>query len=181
MEGHDGTRILFHHSFAEWLLDVKHCTSRFLCSPADGHAMLALSFMAHAPELRPTEVHNYALHIARSGLFTESRSGGGVSIHEAFWLAVSGADIKDCLSGAVEDLPNDPAVIRLLIAAGANPPADERWNRDDPVEVKVQQDEDGGQQEDGGDDDKDNDVSVASCKTAETHEDSVVDAEVSDR
>lgn len=38
----DATLRPFHHSFAEWLCDVKHCTRRFLCSPECGHAMLAM-------------------------------------------------------------------------------------------------------------------------------------------
>lgn len=38
----DETLRPFHHSFAEWMCDVKHCTQRFLCSPANGHAMLAM-------------------------------------------------------------------------------------------------------------------------------------------
>lgn len=31
-----GALMLFHHSFAEWLLDVKHCTQKYLCSAAEG-------------------------------------------------------------------------------------------------------------------------------------------------
>ncbi len=33
---------LFHSSFAEWLVDVKHCTQRFLVRVGDGHARWAL-------------------------------------------------------------------------------------------------------------------------------------------
>jgi len=81
VEGVDGTRMLFHHSFAEWLLDVKHCTPRFLCSPSEGHAMLALSFTAHASELLPAEVLMLCLcfhlcheiHIFQGWKVTESR------------------------------------------------------------------------------------------------------------
>lgn len=36
--------ILFHHSFGEWFLDVKHCTRRFLCSANEGHAMIAIHY-----------------------------------------------------------------------------------------------------------------------------------------
>jgi len=116
LEGQDGTRILFHHSFAEWLLDVKHCTPRFLCSPSEGHAMLALSFTAHASELVPAEVHDFALHVSHCGLFSEP-------FYSALWIAVSGAVIDDCLVST--ELPTDPTVVQLLIAAGAKPPADQ--------------------------------------------------------
>ena len=122
VESRDGTRILFHHSFAEWLLDVKHCTPRFLCSPPEGHAMLALSFTAHAAELSAAELHNFALHVARCGLFPES-------FYAALWIALSGAHITDCLNGV--DVPADAAVVRLLISAGATPPTNESWSNEE--------------------------------------------------
>lgn len=40
----DSKTILFHHSFGEWFLDVKHCTRRFLCSANEGHAMIAIYY-----------------------------------------------------------------------------------------------------------------------------------------
>lgn len=40
----DSKTILFHHSFGEWFLDVKHCTRRFLCSANEGHAMLVIHY-----------------------------------------------------------------------------------------------------------------------------------------
>lgn len=36
----------FHNSFAEWLLDVKHCTQRYLCSAPSGHAMIIMHLTA---------------------------------------------------------------------------------------------------------------------------------------
>lgn len=40
----DSKTILFHHSFGEWFLDVKHCTRRFLCSANEGHAMISIHY-----------------------------------------------------------------------------------------------------------------------------------------
>lgn len=40
----DSKTILFHHSFGEWFLDVKHCTRRFLCSANEGHAMIVIYY-----------------------------------------------------------------------------------------------------------------------------------------
>lgn len=132
VEGQDGTRMLFHHSFAEWLLDVKHCTPRFLCSPSEGHAMLALSFTAHASELVPAELHDFALHVSRCGLFSQP-------FHAALWIAMSGADIEDCLIAT--EVPTDPAIVQLLVSAGATdqilwkasaePSVDQRCNIDE--------------------------------------------------
>lgn len=48
--------LLFHHSFAEWLLDVKHCTQKYLCSAAQGHAMLAMWYTMRAKYLSKEEV-----------------------------------------------------------------------------------------------------------------------------
>ncbi|KAG5848249.1 hypothetical protein ANANG_G00096470 [Anguilla anguilla] len=53
VEGAAGTRTLFHASFAEWLLDVKHCTPRYLCSAAEGHRMLAMSYSCRARAAGP--------------------------------------------------------------------------------------------------------------------------------
>ncbi|KAJ2943424.1 hypothetical protein O0L34_g12231 [Tuta absoluta] len=44
MERATGYVQIFHHSFAAWLLDVKHCTRRYLCSLSDGHAALAMYY-----------------------------------------------------------------------------------------------------------------------------------------
>lgn len=54
--GLGNTKILFHYSFAEWLLDVKHCTQKYLCNAAEGHRMLAMSYTCRAKELSPLEV-----------------------------------------------------------------------------------------------------------------------------
>ncbi|XP_054279760.1 ankyrin repeat domain-containing protein 50 isoform X1 [Macrosteles quadrilineatus] len=60
----DETLRPFHHSFAEWLCDVKHCTQRFLCSPASGHAMLAMQLTLRGPSLSAEEVESLALHLS---------------------------------------------------------------------------------------------------------------------
>ncbi|ROT79366.1 putative ankyrin repeat domain-containing protein 50 isoform X2 [Penaeus vannamei] len=62
---HELRVLLFHHSFAEWLLDVKHCTQKYLVDVADGHAMLAMCLSVEAPSLDVTQVHQLALHLSR--------------------------------------------------------------------------------------------------------------------
>ncbi|KAJ8688175.1 hypothetical protein QAD02_023970 [Eretmocerus hayati] len=57
-----GALMLFHHSFAEWLLDVKHCTQKYLCSAAEGHAMLAMYYTLRAPLLDADEICVFAQH-----------------------------------------------------------------------------------------------------------------------
>jgi ankyrin repeat protein len=112
VEGSDGTKIFFHHSFAEWLLDVKHCTPKYLCSAAAGHSMLAMSFSMHAAGLAPVEIQDFALHL------TKSDFGPGVTYdHLSLLLIQSGANVSESLS---RGWPKEPAVAALLKSAGAN-------------------------------------------------------------
>ena len=115
IEGHDGTKILFHHSFAEWLLDVKHCTQKYLCTASEGHGMLAMSFTMHAPSLTPLEIQDYALHLVKGNLCPPVESH-----HLALWMIQSGAAVDDSLSPGV---PKEQAVLKLLLKAGAKMPS----------------------------------------------------------
>lgn len=58
-----GAIMLFHHSFAEWLLDVKHCTQKYLCSSTEGHAMLATYYTLRAKNLDTDEICVLAQHV----------------------------------------------------------------------------------------------------------------------
>ena len=113
IEGKDCTKILFHHSFAEWLLDVKHCTQKYLCQASDGHGMLAMSFTMHAPNLTPVEIQDFALHLVKSS----SPPADATSL--PLWLLQSGADVVNSLT---QGLPKDQAVLKLLLDAGAKLP-----------------------------------------------------------
>ncbi|KAG5852403.1 hypothetical protein ANANG_G00062040 [Anguilla anguilla] len=66
--GGGGTLSLFHASFAEWLLDVKYCTQRYLCSLEDGHALLAMSLTLRAAQLATPDICQLANHLLRSGM-----------------------------------------------------------------------------------------------------------------
>lgn len=56
---------LFHHSFAEWLLDIKHCTQKYLCNIFHGHCILAMYYTLHAKVLNNQEIYDYAFHLTR--------------------------------------------------------------------------------------------------------------------
>lgn len=111
IEGSGGTKILFHNSFAEWLIDVKHCTQKYLCVAAEGHAMLSMSFTLNAHGLTAQEVQDFALHLSKVQL----KSPLGAA-HLALWLVLSGAHVENSLSVG---LPKEPDVIKLLHDAGA--------------------------------------------------------------
>lgn len=96
----NGTLLLFHHSFAEWLLDVKHCTRKYLCSADAGHAMLAMSMTLRAKTLPPDEIQSFALHLTRIPMPSqEILESLPVDYNTliVLWLVQSGAKVENCL------------------------------------------------------------------------------------
>ncbi|XP_038619094.1 ankyrin repeat domain-containing protein 50-like [Tachyglossus aculeatus] len=116
-EGPRGSVLLFHHSLAEWLQDVKHCTPAFLCRAGDGHAALALALGAQGPRLAPAGVHQLARHLALAHL------PGLGACHRALWLVWSGAPVGGCLAPPRGTPPREPEALQLLVRAGARLPA----------------------------------------------------------
>ncbi|XP_066476425.1 ankyrin repeat domain-containing protein 50-like [Tiliqua scincoides] len=111
-QGPGGVCILFHASFAEWLCDVKHCTQKYLCRPARGHSLLAMSASCQAPELSPGQVRELAHHLLQAELGMEPWQ-------LALWLVWCGAPVERCLEPDEMLLPLEPAVLELLVLAGA--------------------------------------------------------------
>ncbi|XP_030754817.1 ankyrin repeat domain-containing protein 50-like isoform X3 [Sitophilus oryzae] len=66
---------LFHHSFAEWLLDIKHCTQKYLCNIFHGHCVLAMYYTLHASTLNNQEIYDYAFHLTRMEQFLSEKPG----------------------------------------------------------------------------------------------------------
>lgn len=118
----DGSLLLFHHSFAEWLLDVKHCTQKYLCHASEGHAMLAMMQTVKGPRLAPAEVQDLAHHLLRL-----PPSETVKPYHLPLWLLSSGVPLDRAFRPAVGSatVPRDPAVLRLLLEAGAELPSDD--------------------------------------------------------
>lgn len=117
IDGRERTQILFHHSFAEWLLDVKHCTQKYLCHASDGHGMLAMSASLRASDLTADNVQDLALHLVKTNLQPPLEQH-----HLVQWLLLSGANVEDSLSVG---LPKEQRVLKLLLDAGAEIPAEE--------------------------------------------------------
>ncbi|XP_063219740.1 ankyrin repeat domain-containing protein 50 [Bacillus rossius redtenbacheri] len=134
----DGTLLLFHHSFAEWLLDVKHCTQKYLCSAAEGHAMLAMNSTLQAKQLNAEEVQGFAYHLVKipvpsPAILSEINSTCGFEYMQllVLWLVDSGAHVEDSLIELYEGVtsagqlsstlptPKDPRILKLLVDAGA--------------------------------------------------------------
>ncbi|XP_053564813.1 ankyrin repeat domain-containing protein 50 [Bombina bombina] len=101
----------FHHSFSEWLLDVKYCTQKYLCNVSEGRSMLAMSLSAQGPNLQPAEVHQLARHLLMSDI------RGLEPSHLALWLMWTGSPVSDCLTS---EIPLELDVLQLLLMAGAD-------------------------------------------------------------
>ncbi|KAG0420742.1 hypothetical protein HPB47_003316, partial [Ixodes persulcatus] len=132
----DGSLLLFHHSFAEWLLDVKHCTQKYLCHASEGHAMLAMMQTVKGPRLAPAEVQDLAHHLLRLPPVETVKP-----YHLPLWVLSSGVPLDRAFRPAVGSatVPRDPAVLRLLLEAGAELPSD-----DECAEVSETVGDDGG-------------------------------------
>ncbi|CAB1455779.1 unnamed protein product [Pleuronectes platessa] len=124
VNGLGSTKILFHYSFAEWLLDVKHCTQKYLCNAAEGHRMLAMSYTCRAKQLKPLEVQEFALHLVNSNLQIEP-------FNLALWMVWNGTPASDSLTTSI---PREQEVLQLLVKAGAHVN-----NEDDHASCIVQQ------------------------------------------
>ncbi|XP_012590285.1 PREDICTED: ankyrin repeat domain-containing protein 50 [Condylura cristata] len=123
VDGRGGTKTLFHHSFAEWLLDVKHCTQKYLCSAAEGHRMLAMSHSCRAPRLSALEAQDFALHLARSNLtpLLAAASMGHAAVVNAllFWgAAVDSIDGEGRTVLSIAAAQGNVEVVRTLLDRG---------------------------------------------------------------
>ncbi|XP_035263897.1 ankyrin repeat domain-containing protein 50 [Anguilla anguilla] len=123
-EGEEGgTLSLFHASFAEWLLDVKYCTQRYLCSREDGHALLAMSLTLRAAQLATPDICQLANHLLRSGMHTSDPA------LLALWMvwtgvpAVGGDAPSPTQSQAPPPVLVPPDVFQLLLTSGVHPPS----------------------------------------------------------
>lgn len=115
--------MLFHHSFAEWLLDVKHCTQKYLCSVVEGHAMLAGYYTLRGPELSPDEIYVLGQHLQRA--ITNASTGNcTLDAHtlQVLWMMGTGAPVEECYLDSSECIlwpRQEVKLLRLLIDAGA--------------------------------------------------------------
>lgn len=134
IEGKSGTKILFHHSFAEWLLDVKHCTQKYLCSAKEGHGMIAMRYTLASPHLSAEEIIDFALHLSKIPLTATLQSH-----HITLWLIHCNLQLDDCL--AKTSVPKDSQTVKLLVNAGAKLPSGDTVKEcspkvpDDPLEA----------------------------------------------
>lgn len=101
IDGPNGTKLLFHASFAEWLLDVKYCTQKYLCSQKEGHTKLAMALTLRKAHLTSEDVCELAAHLVCSG---EHKNNPSLL---ALWMIWA-------------DVPSLNATARLLVTNSVN-------------------------------------------------------------
>lgn len=119
-----GALMFFHQSFAEWLLDVKHCTQKYLCSAIEGHAMLATYYTLCGPELNPDEICVLAQHLQRAIPNITTNTNLDAHTFQTLWIIDSNAPIESCYVDSSECIlwpRQDIKLLKLLIDAGAKP------------------------------------------------------------
>ncbi|XP_029981407.1 ankyrin repeat domain-containing protein 50 [Sphaeramia orbicularis] len=119
IDGPGGTKLLFHASFAEWLMDVKYCTQKYLCSRTEGHSMLAMALTLQGPHLNTEDTCQLATHLVCSGHHKNNPS------LLALWMLWAGvpALTPSCNSLVSSSLTQCPVlvseeVLQLLISSG---------------------------------------------------------------
>ncbi|KAL6112900.1 tanc1 [Pungitius sinensis] len=119
----DGTRMLCHPSFREWLVwRADGESSDFLCDPRSGHALLAFMFSRQEGKLNRQQTMELGHHILKAHIFKglSKKTGVSSSVLQAMWVNCS----TDSLSAALASLRNlytpNIKVSRLLMLGGAS-------------------------------------------------------------
>ncbi|KAK9542956.1 hypothetical protein VZT92_000774 [Zoarces viviparus] len=119
----DGTRMLCHPSFREWLVwRADGESSDFICDPRSGHALLAFMFSRQEGKLNRQQTMELGHHILKAHIFKglSKKTGVSSSVLQAMWVNCS----TDSLSAALASLRNlytpNIKVSRLLMLGGAS-------------------------------------------------------------
>ncbi|XP_019119465.1 ankyrin repeat domain-containing protein 50 isoform X1 [Larimichthys crocea] len=106
IDGPGSTKLLFHASFAEWLMDVKYCTQKYLCSRTEGHSMLAMALTLQGPHLDIEDTCQLATHLVCSG---HHKNNPSLLALWMLWIGVPAFTPSD--SSALSTSLNQPPVL----------------------------------------------------------------------
>ncbi|KAH8406656.1 hypothetical protein KR222_001949 [Zaprionus bogoriensis] len=84
---------IFHSSFADWLVDVKFATKKFICDVNEGHVMISMYYLLVADTLCANTVRKFAYHLIKSGEFLTSRH---IDLDLILMLLESRLNLSDC-------------------------------------------------------------------------------------
>nr|XP_022906847.1 ankyrin repeat domain-containing protein 50 [Onthophagus taurus] len=109
----NGTIRLFHHSFSEWLLDIKHCTQKYLCNIFHGHCILAMYYTLHAKYLNNQEIYDYAFHLTRMEQYLNEKPENKTNL--VYKMSQERNAITDSLEKTNTEIYSDLKALRELV------------------------------------------------------------------
>ncbi|XP_054615123.1 protein TANC2 isoform X3 [Dunckerocampus dactyliophorus] len=119
----DGSRMLNHTSFREWLVwREEGQDDRFLCDPRSGHTLLAFWLCRQRGKLNWQQTLELGHHILKAHIYKglSKKLGVSSSILQGLWLSYSTESLNDALSSLRNLYTPNIKVSRLLIMSGAD-------------------------------------------------------------
>lgn len=119
----DGSRMLNHSSFREWLMwREEGQDDRFLCDPRSGHTLLAFWLCRQEGKLNRQQTLELGHHILKAHIYKglSKKLGVSSSVLQGLWLSYSTGSLSPALSSLRNLYTPNIKVSRLLIMAGAD-------------------------------------------------------------
>ncbi|XP_053707426.1 protein TANC2 isoform X1 [Synchiropus splendidus] len=119
----DGTRMLNHTSFREWLVWREDGQDdRFLCDPRSGHTLLAFWLCRQEGKLNRQQTLELGHHILKAHIYKglSKKLGVSSSVLQGLWLSYSTESVSSALSSLRNLYTPNIKVSRLLIMGGAD-------------------------------------------------------------
>ncbi|XP_015250504.1 PREDICTED: protein TANC2-like isoform X2 [Cyprinodon variegatus] len=119
----DGSRVLNHASFREWLVwREEGQDDRFLCDPRSGHTLLAFWLCRQEGKLSQQQTLELGHHILKAHIYKglSKKLGVSSSVLQGLWMSYSTGSLSPVLSSLRNLYTPNIKVSRLLIMAGAD-------------------------------------------------------------
>lgn len=119
----DGSRMLNHASFREWLVwREEGQDDRFLCDPRSGHTLLAFWLCRQEGKLNRQQTLELGHHILKAHIYKglSKKLGVSSSVLQGLWLSYSTGSVSPALSSLRNLYTPNIKVSRLLILGGAD-------------------------------------------------------------
>ncbi|KAM6905658.1 protein TANC2 [Xenentodon cancila] len=119
----DGSRMLNHPSFREWLMwREEGQDDRFLCDPRSGHTLLAFWLCRQEGKLTRQQTLELGHHILKAHIYKglSKKLGVSSSVLQGLWLSYSTSSLSPVLSSLRNLYTPNIKVSRLLIMGGAD-------------------------------------------------------------
>ncbi|XP_008293598.1 protein TANC2 [Stegastes partitus] len=119
----DGSRMLNHASFREWLVwREEGQDDRFLCDPRSGHTLLAFWLCRQEGKLNRQQTLELGHHILKAHIYKglSKKLGVSSSVLQGLWMSYSTESLSPVLSSLRNLYTPNIKVSRLLITGGAD-------------------------------------------------------------